>query len=158
MKPFVRVLGAALLTACPPRPAPEEPTVILRNPPAPDAPIAEVGPVVPAPTDVGQPPTNPPMPSRLPTWDAVESGHPKGATNPPMPTLYVARDTGACFKDWLPGMIRPDLDILEVGGRVYAHESEIADATKIVCPDDQPAKLVGEWDKAVSEGRIGPKK
>lgn len=146
MKPFVRVLGATLLAACP-RPAPEP--EVLRNPPPPEAPE-----VIPdAPPTVGQPPTNPPMPRRLPTWDEVKSSHPEGATNPPSPTLYVARDTGACFKDWLPGMIKPDDDIMAVGGRVYAHESDVVDATKIVCPEGQPAKLVSEYD-----AYLGPKK
>jgi hypothetical protein len=42
----------------------------------------------------------------LPSWDDVESGHPKGATNPPTPYLIVTPDM-KCYKAWRPGMLPP---------------------------------------------------
>lgn len=154
MNPFVRIVGAtALLGGCPPTHTvnPPEPPPVA-NPPAPEPPPTANPPAPENP--VINPPMNPPVPSALPTWDQVESGHPEGATNPPFPTLYVARDTGSCFKAWLPGMIRPADDILEVHGRVYAKETEVSGGTKVVCPEGQPAGLLADWDKALAEGRI----
>lgn len=88
----VLVAGSALtLTACknkvepttnPPAPI-EQPT---GNPPAPQM-------IEPEMTE------NPPAPP-LPSWDDVASGHPEGATNPPIPYLYVTPE-GECFKEWV---------------------------------------------------------
>lgn len=129
---FVRVLGVGLgVAAC--HKTPEPPT---HNPPAPD----------PAPVEV-LPPANPPAPDTvpLPTWDAVRSGHPEGATNPPSPVLVVARSTGACYKDWRGGMMRPPPDILAAGGRVVPTPAE-ATGTQVVCPEGEPARLIAAWD------------
>lgn len=54
--------------------------------------------------EVIPPPRNPPAP--LPTWEEVESGHPKGATNPPRPELIVTPG-GTCYKKWVSGMLAP---------------------------------------------------
>jgi hypothetical protein len=72
----------------------------------------------------------------LPTWDDVASHHPAGATNPPSPRLIRAIDTGACYKQWVGGMIR----VTEMDH----WESSCADdgcGTQIVCPDDADTRL-----------------
>lgn len=163
MKPFVHVIGsAALLAGCirttttthnppqPPQPPPQPPT---GNPPAPvePPPIPEAQQTPPATVPEIPPIANPPAP--LPTWDEVQSSHPKGATNPPFPVLYIARDTNACFKAWLPSMIPPPADIRAAGGRVYEHAAEVSNATQVACPEGQPAALMADWAKAMSGGQ-----
>ena len=68
----------------------------------------------------------------LPTWESVASGHPEGATNPPMPVLAVTED-GRCFKEWRPGMLPPDPTVMAVGGRVITGPEQTA-GTETRCP------------------------
>ncbi len=85
---------------------PPPPATHTQNPPPPDL-EPDVKPDV-KPDDEADipPPTNPPPPiepqpepQHLPTWDDVPSGHPEGATNPPIPVLVVTPD-GECYKRW----------------------------------------------------------
>jgi hypothetical protein len=104
----VRVLFTLGALACGPKPAP--PTI---NPP--EAPSPDTVPPIPPPVgnpsgpppqpveEVVPPPTNPP-PAPLPTWEEVLSGHPAGATNPPIPELIVTPD-GRCYKKWRSPML-----------------------------------------------------
>lgn len=126
-RPIVRVLGVALtLSAC--QSVVQAP---LENPPEPPR---------------GNPPPPPPEPepvaSALPTWDSVKSGHPEGATNPPSPLLIVSKDPEACFKGWLPGMIAPDPEVMELNGRVVATPAQAGQATQVQCPPGQPQRLL----------------
>lgn len=133
-RPIVRVIGVALtVSGChrdigPMGQNPPEP--IQENPPPP---VAETPPVaeVEAPVD-----------SALPTWDSVRSGHPEGATNPPSPLLVVSKDPPACFKDWLPGMIKPDPMVMALNGRVVATPADVGRAVQVQCPEGQPDKLL----------------
>lgn len=134
-RPFIRVLGVALAVgAChratdlPSNPPPPP----IGNPPPPDAelPIAEL------------PTQNPPAPPDLPTWDAVLSGHPEGATNPPRPLLVVSKTPPACFKDWLPAMRPPDEEVMALHGRVVETPADAGGATQIQCPEGQPQTLL----------------
>lgn len=136
-------------TANPPPPEQVEPPEPIEpgNPPPPDMDELDVQ-VAPPETldqDVGTATpaldinTNPPPPdpnrtvptvAPLPTWDEVESGHPKGATNPPMPELVVT-PSGDCFKAWRSPMAPSSIPH---GDRVQ--ESCDADCgTPIQCPD-----------------------
>lgn len=85
---------------------------------------------------------NPPIPSDLPTWESVKSGHPEGATNPPFPLLIVSKDPEACFKTWISGMMKPDDEVMDLNGRVVATPADAAGATQVQCPPDQPQKLL----------------
>lgn len=137
-RPFVRVLGVALSVAGCHREVPP----ISQNPPAPvDAPpIAEL------PADpVAAPPTD----ANLPTWESIRSGHPEGATNPPYPLLVVSKSPPLCFKGWLPGMIKPDDEVMEISGRVVATPASVGSAVPVQCPEGQPDKLLAAraaWD------------
>lgn len=136
--PVVRVLaaGAALTLAgmgCakdePPtgNPPPPPPPPMTTNPPAqPDGPPA--GP----PGGDGNIGDGEPQTGELPTWESVASGHPAGATNPPMPVLAVTTD-GRCFKEWRGGMIPPDPEIMAVGGRVITGPDQ-TEGTETQCP------------------------
>lgn len=145
--PVVRILaaGAALTlsssgcgkthTATSNPPPPEENTspedveaMATGNPPPPEQatpPEAAPNPETDQAASSGE--TNP-----LPEWDAVESGHPEGATNPPMPVLAVTTD-GRCFKEWRGGMLPPDPEVLATGGRVIASPSD-TEGTEVQCP------------------------
>lgn len=169
MRPFVRVVGVTLLAGCakPPDPGPG-------NPPEPEGGTASSTGTIP---EVGQPgppggpellhpgpgqlPTNPPLPPKpppvmptanppapLPTWDQVPSHHPPGATNPPFPVLVVARDTGACYKEWMGGMVPPPAKQRAAGGLVLETSAELAErsSTQIQCPEGEPADLIQRWD------------
>lgn len=131
---FIRVLaaGAALsLSGC--TPARQEPTT---NPPAPEVqpPVVEPAPEVPP---IGNPP---PPQNNLPTWDSVGSGHPEGATNPPSPVLVVTKDGAHCYKDWRGGMLPPEPDVAELGGKVVDSVDQ-AKGTEVVCPPEAAALL-----------------
>lgn len=115
-KPFVLTLtGLALQAAC----AKEGPPPLPGNPP------------LQTPVTTGNPPIEPSV-SSLPTWDSVASGHPEGATNPPMPVLAVTPD-GRCFKEWRdPRMMTPELRA--DGGRILTSAAETT-GTEVQCPD-----------------------
>lgn len=150
-RPFVRVVGVALsLGGC------QKPPLVYNNPPEPTT--------DPQPTTIPEaqtvpPPTNPPLPvaptinppAPLPTWDAVKSSHPVGATNPPSPVLVVSRSPQACFKDWMGGMVAPPPDVMATGGRVVDTMQQ-ATGTQIECPEGQPAKLIAAYDAWVAGG------
>ena len=137
--PIVRILGVALsVSAChhdaaPPPSKPPEP--VYENPPPPVDPVAEV-PVTPTPVDPA------PVDAALPTWESIRSGHPEGATNPPSPLLVVSKDPPLCFKDWLPGMIKPDPEVMDLNGRVVATPASVGRAVPVQCPPGQPAALL----------------
>lgn len=176
-RPFVRVLGVALaVSACEKQ---VEPKAISNNPPAPgevpgpppaEAPLAD-GDAPASPDRVAEPPTipeaedgterpilrNPPPP--LPEWDAVGSGHPEGATNPPSPVLIVARESGLCYKAWMGGMIPWPPAIAQAGGKVVATDLDVGNATRIHCPPGQPNTLLAAWDALPEEVRdaLGPR-
>jgi len=140
---FIRVVGVALtFSAC------KTGEVTTHNPPPPEPPL-RANPPLPPPE---VPPTaNPPAPSSsLPTYESVPSPHPPGATNPPSPVLYVAREDGSCFKAWMGGMVPLPRDIQMAGGRVVATRAEAAGAsaaTEAQCPPGQPAQLLAAYDK-----------
>jgi hypothetical protein len=93
------------------------------NPPRPAAPTQN-----PAPAQ-----TEEADPKRLPVWDEVESGHPKGATNPPRPVLEILADGARCWKAWEGGMRRPDPELMAIGGRILDDASQ-TQGTEIECP------------------------
>lgn len=159
-RPFVRVLGVALTVgAChkaPPPPTEGAPPA-YHNPPPPQDPAPQPPSDPPA-----QPPTNPPappnpLPSTLPTWDSVASGHPEGATNPPYPILVVTADTHACYKVWRGGMIPPPADVRIAHGRVVATAAEIAErGTEVQCPPEQPDTLLKAYAALPPDTQKGP--
>ena len=129
---FVRVLGVALaVSACE-----KSPEVVVGDPPPP-------------PINHNPPPPEPtadPVSSDLPTWDAVASGHPEGATNPPRPVLIVTREPLACYKGWVGGMVPPTPDIRAAGGVVVATAADVPhQGTQVQCPEGQPQKLLDAW-------------
>jgi hypothetical protein len=86
-----------------------------------------------------EPDTEPQPASALPAWDDVASGHPAGATNPPIPELIVTPD-GRCFKAWVSPMMPRD----ERGDRVDAVCAGEDCGTEIVCLD-RAAALLEAW-------------
>ncbi len=150
MKPFVRVVGSTLLTACA---GSSGPPGLPGNPPEPEPTLrpVEPGPVqepLPIPEVGGS--KNPPAPEPvLPQWGDVGSPHPPGATNPPYPVLLVASESRACFKAWVGGMIPPSARAREAGGLVVETETDVSEnhrsATRIQCPEGQPSELLGKW-------------
>ena len=73
--------------------------------------------------------TNPPAQPVLPTWDEVASGHPEGATNPPMPRLRLNAE-GQCFKEWVDPRMGPP-------GPVKVEEGlDTTGMTEIACTDE----------------------
>lgn len=120
--PVVRILAAGAALSIAATGCKKEPEVTVNPPPPPE------------------PPTNPPPPepepepaSDLPTWESVESGHPKGATNPPMPVLAITEDGAHCYKEWRGGMLPPDPEVMAVGGRVLT-AGQTSDGTETQCP------------------------
>lgn len=89
---------------------------------------------------MGNPPPPDEDPPTLPTWESVESGHPEGATNPPIPVLEVTADGAHCFKHWQSPMIR-DGEMRTLGGRVLATPQE-AKGTEVACPTEQRDALL----------------
>ena len=117
-------VGALALGAC----KQDQP---IRNPPAPE-PI------------IGNPPAPDPEPtpvSTLPTWDQVPSGHPEGATNPPIPHLVVKPD-GSCFKLWTSPMMRHEPG--KIGNYVDPDCAGDECGVAIQCPDGA-AELLAAW-------------
>ncbi len=124
--PIIAVLaaGSALsLSACKGK---VEPTT---NPPPP---IMEPTENPPAPTV--EPAGNPPPPEQPPlqSWDDVSSAHPQGATNPPIPFLYVTPD-GDCYKDFVSPFRAGGPD--GIGDRVRDDCGTEPCGTQIECPD-----------------------
>ncbi len=118
--------------------------VATSNPPPPDPPPT----MNPPPPD--GPETPPPEEPSLPTWDAVASGHPEGATNPPTPTLLVSEDGTRCWKQWNDPR-RFDREAAKHGGKLVADESEAEGATEVACPD-HAKDVVASWAAASAEG------
>lgn len=115
-KPIVAVLFAgASLAACA-----KDPTV-TQNPPPPD-------PV----------PTTTQTSSGLPSWDSVPSGHPEGATNPPIPVLEVK--DGACFKAWYDPRAMP-IEARGTGARKLGPD-ETSSGTQVECTAELLAKVL----------------
>jgi hypothetical protein len=114
--------GALLLGAC----KSDEP--ITRNPPMPE-------------------PVPMPDPS-LPTWDQVASGHPPGATNPPIPHLVVKPD-GTCYKLWTSPMMRPEPG--KIGDYVDPNCAGDDCGTPIQCPD-RAAEVLAAWKAGEAPG------
>ncbi|MCB9763390.1 MAG: hypothetical protein H6739_26725 [Alphaproteobacteria bacterium] len=160
-KPFIvtlaatAALGTALTQAAchkeepvrnPPAPEVEPPT---ENPPGPEVqlpPPEEVptGPSLEKPDNYNppRPVTLDPPPPTTPTWDEVESGHPEGATNPPIPVLAVTPD-GRCFKEFFdPRRVPPEAREND-GARRIADASE-TNGTEIYCPERADAVLKNE--------------
>jgi len=82
----------------------------------------------------------------LPTWDEVKSGHPEGATNPPIPELIVTPD-GECYKDWRAGML-PPAPGEPVGDRVQECAEGVDCGTRIQCPQERSAELLKAFELA----------
>jgi hypothetical protein len=100
------------------------------------------------------PTTNPPpTPPALPAWEDVASGHPEGATNPPMPVLEVTEDGQRCFKAWQSPMV-PDPDLRALNGRVLA-TADAAKGVEIQCPPEERDRLLAAW-KAQQAGEKAP--
>ncbi|MCB9777604.1 MAG: hypothetical protein H6742_03485 [Alphaproteobacteria bacterium] len=132
----VRILaaGAALtvgLAACK-----KEPEVTANPPP------------LPPPTE--NPP--PPPPDELPTWDAVASGHPEGATNPPMPVLVVHESGEPCYKDWFDPRAVPQEARAKGGIVLEAGDAPLEGATRIQCPPEQVAEVLGRHAELKAAG------
>lgn len=117
----------------------------------------------PPPPEVPRPPENPPPPepapapstaqSALPAWDDVESTHPKGATNPPIPVLEVTPDGSRCFKAWQSPMVR-DPKLMAVGGRVVPAPDK-ATGTEVQCEGTRASEVIARNDKYEASGGIG---
>jgi hypothetical protein len=131
-------------------PPPPDP-VPRTDPPTPKGNIAEVTPppAPEVPTHTMNPPPPEPSPSALPTWDQVESTHPKGATNPPRPVLNAVEDGSACSKTWESPMIPPEPIVRQIGGRVVPVGAELK-GTLIQCPP-QTAELLAKYKEVHQE-------
>jgi hypothetical protein len=113
-----------------PAPDPQLETEPTTNPPAPV--IPEVTEPEPSSDEV-----TPDRDPEKPTWEDVKSGHPAGATNPPIPELIVTPD-GHCFKKWTSPMVfRPGKN----GNQVLECGPEADCGTPIQCPDKAAAIL-----------------
>lgn len=125
--------GKDIVTENPPPPPPEP--ELSENPPPPDIPEAPGPPGSPevGPTDGGEQ-------AALPEWDAVASGHPEGATNPPMPVLYVSEDGSRCWKGWSDPRAM-DREVMLNGGKVISDPADADGATEVACPDKASAVL-----------------
>ncbi len=119
----------------------EEP-IVVENPPMPDLPVEE-------------PTVNPPDPdAELPTWDEVKSGHPEGATNPPMPELIVTPD-GDCYKHFRPGMIAPQPGEV-VGDRIQECGEGVDCGTPVQCPEERKKAVLDAAEPEVMENPPPP--
>lgn len=103
------------------------------------------------------PPGNPPPPeadSNLPEWDDIESDHPKGATNPPIPVLVTTEDGRRCWKHWRSSMLA-DRDLIELGGWVVTSPEE-AQGVEIQCPAKERDALLAKHAKRQAQGDPAP--
>lgn len=153
----VGALSASTLAGCGNKADPEPP--VHGNPPAPEPAPAPP----PAPEATGEPPVQPqgdaqlphgnppapqPTPAALPTWDAVESGHPPGATNPPAPVLVMTPATGGsapyrCFKAWVSPMNPSTRNLM--ADRV--EDPLVTQGTEVQCPEPRAGTLFATWKK-----------
>ena len=85
-------------------------------------------------------PPPPTLPTKLPTWEEAESGHPEGATNPPIPVLAISADGTECFKEWYDPRTVPE-QARATGGRVLT-EGESSGGTPVVCPQERVDALL----------------
>lgn len=86
-------------------------------------------------------PDTPPAPDKtLPSWDEVESGHPAGATNPPVPLLAVTKDGQHCYKEWYDGRAMPAGEI-RAGGRVIDGPGDTK-GTEIACDPERVKQVL----------------
>lgn len=104
---------------------------IQENPPPPEMPDGPVLPGGEEGTEAG---------GELPTWDEVKSGHPEGATNPPMPELVVTPDGAHCYKNWRAAMRPPEPG--EVWGDRVQECAPDECGTEIECPEDRARELL----------------
>lgn len=120
-----------------------------------DADIPTVSnPPVPEPMPTANPPApdfdpsnHPPPPEEKPAWDDVKSGHPEGATNPPIPVLVVT-PAGDCFKGWRSPMVPPSADNQDrVQECPDGHECGVA----VECPP-KAAELLATWNAGEKPG------
>ena len=114
---------------------------------APGPPSTETIPEVHPPEAPPEATANTPEQAPLSTWDEVVSGHPEGATNPPMPALVVTED-GRCFKQWQSPMA---IRHMPVGDRVDTCDEPEACGTPIVCPDERAKALLDAHAKAAGD-------
>ncbi|MFT6142871.1 MAG: hypothetical protein ACJAZO_001128 [Myxococcota bacterium] len=124
--PIIAVLaaGSALsLSAC------NGKIELTTNPPPPD-----IQPTENPPAPSQEPMENPPPPQQpsLPSWNDVASSHPEGATNPPIPFLYVTPE-GDCYKDFVSPFRASGPD--GIGDRVREDCATEACGTQIACPE-----------------------
>ena len=145
---IILAAGAALtVSACKPKAAatPEEPEpepIRTANPPAPTIPEAD------AEVDEGEPEgVELDRDPAKPMWDDVPSGHPKGATNPPIPELIVTPE-GQCFKRWVsPMAMNPG----GIGPKVLPCDPADHCGTPIQCPD-KAAQVLADHASAPKKG------
>jgi hypothetical protein len=122
----------------------------------------KAGPASPAPPPEASVSSNPPGTSVAepaddgaqapPRWDQVVSGHPDGATRPPLAILAVTQDGARCYKQWRTGMMTSDPEILAVGGRVIK-PGEIPKGTEIACPP-QAAQVLNAYQTRKANQQI----
>lgn len=112
-------------------------------PPAGDGSATPEGGATPEPDYHANPP---PAPSTgYPEWDAVASGHPPGATNPPMAILVMTPDR-ACYKTWVSPMAPKG------GMRGDRVEDPLVttDGTRVECPEPRASQVLDAWKAAGS--------
>ena len=148
-KPIVVTVaaGTALtvaLAGCGAKEMPENPPdAPTANPPAPE--------LAPEPEPLGNPP--PPEPDAdlgaviPPSWDDVKSGHPEGATNPPIPVLIVTPDRD-CYKGWRSPMVPPTPQNQD---RVQACPTPEDCGTQVQCPP-KADELLAAWKAGTEPG------
>ena len=107
--------------------------------PAPETIVPEVLSPSEGPIRTANPP-RPVTPESLPAWEDVESGHPEGATNPPIPVLAVNADGSECFKEWYDPRVVPE-QARATGGRVMT-EGESSEGTQVECPQERVDALL----------------
>lgn len=111
----------------------------------------------PPPDSVIQPPRNPPPPiatnppPQMATWDSVQSDHPEGATNPPIPFLYVTPEK-ECFKAWVSPFRAGGPDAM--GDKVRTDCATEDCGTPIACPEDRAQRLLATWREQQAAPRL----
>lgn len=129
-------------TSNPPAPPPDPPEERTTNPPGPPS------------DEKPKPEPQGDGAAELPTWEAVESGHPEGATNPPVPVLLVQADGERCWKSWSDPR-RVDREVHAKGGRVLEGEAQAEGATEIQCPDNASTVLAKHAELQAAEAPEG---
>lgn len=129
-------------------PPPVEPTQTTQTPEAADLTRPAPGSIVPeVPSPEGEQiqtanPPPPTLPAVLPAWEDAVSGHPEGATNPPVPVLAINPDGSECFKEWYDPRTVPE-QARAIGGRILA-EGESSEGTQVQCPRERVDTLLGQ--------------